>query len=51
MRVITIELSKVIVTHYSKTLIFVQKFNFNIASEASYVYIVSGQKLMKKGQK
>ena len=47
MRVITIELSKVIVTHCSKTSIFIQKFNFNIASEASYVYILSGQKFIK----
>ena len=50
MRVITIELSKVIVTHYSKKPIFVQKFNFNIASEASYVYIISGQKLIKNAK-
>ena len=29
----------------------VQKVAFNIASEASYVYILSGQKFMKKCQK
>ena len=42
-----------------KTLIYVpkrclkitEKVSFNIASEASYVYILSGQKLIKKGQK
>ena len=25
--------------HYSKSRIYVRKFNFNIASEASYIYI------------
>ena len=28
-----------------------EKVAFNIASEASYVYILRGQKLIKKGQK
>ena len=28
-----------------------ENVSFNIASEASYVYIFSGQKFMKKGQK
>ena len=28
-----------------------EKVSFNIASEASYVYILSGQKLIKKCQK
>ncbi len=32
-------------THYT------EKVSFNIASEASYVYILSGQKLIKKCQK
>ena len=30
---------------------FNEKVSFNIASEASYVYILSGQKLIKNGQK
>ena len=27
-----------------------EKVSFNVASEASYVYILSGQKLLKNGQ-
>ena len=36
---------------YSQCLKITEKVSFNIASEASYVYILSGQKLIKKCQK
>ena len=34
-------------TTYSRCLKIIEKVSFNIASEASYVYILSGQKLIK----
>ena len=33
--------------HYARYLKIIEKVSFNIASEASYVYILSGQKLIK----
>ena len=35
----------------SRCLKITEKVTYNIASEASYVYILSGQKLIKKSQK
>ena len=34
----------------TRCLKFTEKVSFNIASEASYVYILSGQKLIKNAQ-
>ena len=36
---------------HSRCLKITEKVSFNIASEASYVYILSGQKLMKNAKK
>ena len=35
---------------HSKCLKFIEKVSFNIASEASYVYILSGQRLTKSAR-
>ena len=37
--------------NYTLCLKLIEKVSFNIASEASYVYILSGQKFSKKRQK
>ena len=37
--------------HSARCLKITEKVSFNIASEASYVYILSGQKLIKNAQK
>ena len=42
---------KQVFTSNSWCLKITEKVLFNIASEASYVYILSGQKFIKKGQK
>ena len=39
------------IAHSIQIPIFVQKVSFNIASEANYVYILSGQKLIKNAKK
>ena len=38
------------VTHKQRCLKITEKVSFNIASEASYVYILSGQKLIKNAK-
>ena len=37
--------------HTARCMKITEKVSFNIASEASYVYILSGQKLIKNGKK
>ena len=36
--------------HYARYLKIIEKVSFNIASEASYLYILSGQKLIKNAK-
>ena len=37
-------------TRYARCLKITDKVSFNIASEASYIYIISGQKLIKNAK-
>ena len=43
-------MQKLVCIHYSHSVWKSQKVSFNIASEASYVYILSGQKLIKNAK-
>ena len=38
------------IQHYPRCLKITEKVSFNIVSEASYVYILSGQKLIKNAE-
>ena len=44
-------LNSLVNTEYSECLNITEKVAFNIASEASYVYILSGQKFIKNAKK
>ena len=43
-------LKSLLITTYPRCLKITEKVSFNIASEASYVYILSGQKLIKNAK-
>ena len=47
---VVVELLKRIISYSSRCLKITEKVSFNIASEASYIYILSGQKLIKNAK-